>query len=107
MRSTLAIQLALSALLLPVASCAEDERAKQIDGILQSWNNGEGPGAVVSVIEHGQLVFEKGYGLAISNMEFRISRTLSSTWHPYRSNSRLWHWCCSKGRQAFDRGRCP
>ena len=62
--------LVLSAALLPLLLCAQDEQAKQVDAISQQWNNASGPGAAVSVIQDGHTVLERGYGLA--NLEYDL-----------------------------------
>ena len=59
------------AICLPLALYAQEEdRAKQIDSIMQAWSSADTPGAAVSVIDHGKLVFEKGYGSA--NLEYGV-----------------------------------
>lgn len=66
-----------SALLVELYAQPQDERAKQIDDIFQTWNNSTGPGAAVAVVHKGQLVFQKGYGLA--NVEYGIPIQPDST----------------------------
>jgi CubicO group peptidase (beta-lactamase class C family) len=43
---------------------------KQIDAIFKDWDTPNSPGASVAVIQHGKLVFAKGYGVA--NLEYNI-----------------------------------
>lgn len=43
---------------------------KQIDAIFKDWDAPNTPGASVAVIQHGKLVFAKGYGVA--NLEYNI-----------------------------------
>ena len=48
----------------------EADRAQRIDAIFGSLTKPGSPGAVIAVIEHGKLVYQKGYGLA--NLEYNI-----------------------------------
>jgi len=43
---------------------------KQIDAIFKAWDSPNTPGASVAVIQHGKLVFAKGYGIA--NLEYDV-----------------------------------
>jgi CubicO group peptidase (beta-lactamase class C family) len=43
---------------------------KKIDGLFKDWNSAKTPGASVAVIQHGKLIFAKGYGVA--NLEYDI-----------------------------------
>jgi CubicO group peptidase (beta-lactamase class C family) len=65
-----AVRLAFFTLFLPIVLCGQADRGKQIDAIFEPWNNTSGPGAAVSVIRDGKLIFEKGYGLA--NLEYDV-----------------------------------
>jgi len=64
-----AIPIALFTACLPIVVFGQDDHAKQVDAIFQPWNT-SGPGAAVSVIDKGRLIFEKGYGLA--DLEYDI-----------------------------------
>ncbi len=58
---------------LPADSPAEAVRGAteaQIDAIFKEWDSTTAPGAAVAVIRHGNMVFEKGYGVA--NLEYGI-----------------------------------
>ena len=43
---------------------------KRIDALFKAWDKPNSPGASVAVIQHGKLVFAKGYGIA--NLEYGI-----------------------------------
>ncbi len=43
---------------------------KQIDALFKEWDTQNTPGASVAVIQHGKLIFAKGYGIA--NLEYNI-----------------------------------
>ena len=43
---------------------------KRIDALFKEWDSPTTPGASVAVIQHGKLVFQKGYGIA--NLEYGI-----------------------------------
>jgi CubicO group peptidase (beta-lactamase class C family) len=59
-----AVRSALLTLFLAGGLCAQENRLQQVDAIFAPWNSASTPGAAVSVIHHGQLVLEKGYGSA-------------------------------------------
>jgi CubicO group peptidase (beta-lactamase class C family) len=63
----------------PGALVAQDDGAKRLDDLFQTWNRPGTPGAAVSVIQRGKLVFEKGYGLA--NLEYDIPVTPQTVYH--------------------------
>jgi CubicO group peptidase (beta-lactamase class C family) len=52
---------------------------KQIDAIFKDWASPNTPGASVAVIQHGKLVFAKGYGVA--NLEYGISIRPDTIFH--------------------------
>ena len=56
-----------------------EDDAKRLDDLFQTWAQPGTPGAAVSVIQHGKLVFEKGYGLA--NLEYDIPVTPQTVYH--------------------------
>ncbi|MGA2658293.1 MAG: serine hydrolase [Verrucomicrobiota bacterium] len=62
-----------------LAEASEPDRAKSIDRIFEASSKPGTPGAGVAVIEHGALVFEKGYGLA--NLEYDIPVTPQTIFH--------------------------
>ena len=63
----------------PIVLCAREDDAKRLDDLFQTWNQPGTPGAAVAVIQHGKLVFEKGYGLA--NLEYDIPVTPQTVYH--------------------------
>lgn len=42
----------------------DTRRSNDVDALLNSWTQGENPGAAVIVIHQGRIVHKKGYGLA-------------------------------------------
>jgi CubicO group peptidase (beta-lactamase class C family) len=62
-----------------IALCAQEDYAKRLHGIFQEWAKPGTPGVAVAVIQHGKLVYEKGYGLA--NLEYDIPVTPQSVYH--------------------------
>lgn len=71
----------LLALLLPFlpALLAEDSPAARIDKVFASWNKPGAPGAAVAVIQHGKLVYTKGYGAA--NLEYNVPVVPETVFH--------------------------
>jgi CubicO group peptidase (beta-lactamase class C family) len=63
----------------PIVLLAREDNAKRLDDLFQTWSQPGLPGAAVAVIQHGKLVFEKGYGLA--NLEYDIPVTPQTVYH--------------------------
>jgi CubicO group peptidase (beta-lactamase class C family) len=63
----------------PIVLFAREDDAKRLADLFQTWNQPGTPGAAVAVIQHGKLVFEKGYGLA--NLEYDIPVTPQTVYH--------------------------
>ena len=59
--------------------CAQDDRTKRIDDLLQQWNKADTPGAAVAVVQDGKLGFQKGYGSA--NLEYNIAIAPDTVFH--------------------------
>jgi CubicO group peptidase (beta-lactamase class C family) len=70
-----ALFLAASATLL----VAQDDTSGRIDELLKQWSKATTPGAAVSVIKEGKLVFQKGYGTA--NLEYGVAITPDTIFH--------------------------
>lgn len=49
------------------------DRIVQIDHIFEPWNRPDTPGAVLAVLQHGEIVYQRGYGLA--DLAHRIPNT--------------------------------
>lgn len=58
---------------------AQEDCTNRLDEIFKPWSQPGSPGAAVAVIQHGKLVFEKGYGLA--NLEYDILVTPHTIYH--------------------------
>ena len=63
----------------PSLLLAQTDREKQIDAIFEHWNKPDTPGAAVAVIEHGKILYEKGYGIA--NLEYNIPVVPQTIFH--------------------------
>ncbi len=63
----------------PLALLAQEDCTNRLDELFKPWTRAGSPGAAVAVIQHGRLVFEKGYGLA--NLEYDIPVTPQSVYH--------------------------
>lgn len=62
-----------------IAAGDEPDVASQIDEIFASFSESGSPGAAVSVIHDGEVVFSKGYGLA--NLELEVPITPTSVFY--------------------------
>jgi CubicO group peptidase (beta-lactamase class C family) len=51
----------------------------QVDTLFAAWNKPDTPGAAVAVIQHGKIVFEKGFGCA--NLEYGIPIKPETVFH--------------------------
>ena len=63
----------------PIGLFAQEDRTKRVDDLFESWSKPGTPGAAVAIIQHGKLVYEKGYGLA--NLEYDIPVTPQTIYH--------------------------
>ena len=61
------------------AIVAQDKPDPRIDEILKQWNKPDSPGAAVAVIRDGEVIFQKGYGIA--NLEYGISIKPETVFH--------------------------
>lgn len=73
------VRLTIGTFTFALALLAQKDNGTEIDAIFQPWNNSTGPGAAVSVIHHGKLVLEKGYGLA--HLEYDIPIKSDTIFH--------------------------
>jgi len=74
-----ALRLLLFLVSAPIGLVGQEDAAKRVDDVFQSWAKPGVPGAAVAVIQHGKLVYEKGYGLA--NLEYDIPVTPQTVYH--------------------------
>ncbi len=51
----------------------------QIDAVFGSFDDADKPGAAVAVVDHGKIIFKKGYGSA--NLEYGIPNSPSTVFH--------------------------
>src|SRR4029077_1470545 len=54
----------------PAKTAKAASTEKQIDALFKEWDSPNTPGASVAVIQHGKIIFAKGYGIA--NLEYGI-----------------------------------
>ena len=59
-----------------IFSMAQIKESQAIDSIFSEWDKPNTPGCALGIIENGELVYAKGYGLA--NMEYDIPNSASS-----------------------------
>lgn len=52
---------------------------EQIDQLFTAWDRDDSPGVAVAIIQGGEIIFKKGYGIA--NLEYGIPITPSSVFH--------------------------
>jgi len=52
---------------------------EQVDEIFAPWDNNDTPGAAVTIVKEGSIIYKKGYGLA--NLEYDIPISPSSIFH--------------------------
>ena len=60
-------------------SAAPISADKQLDALFKDWNSPNTPGASVAVIQHGKLIFAKGYGIA--NLEYGVPIKPDTVFH--------------------------
>ena len=63
-------------ILISFYSCAQMnhfDKIKAVDNLFKKWNNSSSPGAAIGIIQNGELLYSKGYGLA--NLDHNISNS--------------------------------
>jgi CubicO group peptidase (beta-lactamase class C family) len=78
-RGRVVAALLFTASALPLTAAAQDTNATRVDSILAATFAAAGPGAAVAVVQHGQLVLERGYGLA--QLEHDVPITPHTVFH--------------------------
>ena len=68
----------------PMSNVATDK----VDQLFATRNKPGSPGCSVAISRNGQLVYERGYGMATSSSAFRLRRHLSSKPRRFPSSSR-------------------
>jgi CubicO group peptidase (beta-lactamase class C family) len=71
----------LLSFLLAALSCNSSSQPDpaEIDQLFSPWNKSGTPGAAISVVKDGKIIFKKGYGSA--NLEYDIPITPSTVFH--------------------------
>jgi CubicO group peptidase (beta-lactamase class C family) len=62
-----------------VAQSNTDARAAQVDALFAPWDTPDSPGAVVAVVENGEVVLARGYGRA--TLEYDVPITPQTVFH--------------------------
>jgi CubicO group peptidase (beta-lactamase class C family) len=57
----------------------QDEIEAKIDSIFQKWSTTDSPGAAIAIVQDGDLIFKKGYGM--SNLEYDIPIRPNTIFH--------------------------
>lgn len=60
-------------ILISLYACAQTnhlDKIEAVDNLFKKWNNSNSPGAAIGIIQDGEIVYSKGYGLA--NLEHNI-----------------------------------
>src|SRR5687768_1981842 len=63
----------------PGAGQAQEDTARKVDAIFAQWDRKDAPGAAVAVVRKGEIVYERGFGMA--NLEYDIPITPSTVFH--------------------------
>src|ERR1700675_910383 len=65
---------AAAILLVTIAfTSAQDTRHEQVDKVFAKWNSTTSPGCALSVIKNGQIIYERGYGMADLDHDISIN----------------------------------
>jgi len=62
-------------LLVAALAASNDARDARVDALFEKWERTDSPGCALGVIEDGQLVYKRGYGMANLEHDIRISET--------------------------------
>lgn len=95
--------------LMLVPSCSKKEITdkyftSKIDSLFQQWDNDYSPGAAVSVLKDGDIIFKKGYGMA--NLEYDIPVGPSTIFHIASESKQFTAYCivllAQQGKLSLD-----
>ena len=64
---------------LPTQSQSPPAQQQEIDALFKKYNNSKVPGIAVSVIKNGNIIYQKGFGLA--NLEYKAPITEKTKFH--------------------------
>jgi CubicO group peptidase (beta-lactamase class C family) len=64
---------------------------EKLDSLFQKWDNNKSPGAAVSILKDGDLIFKKGYGMA--NLEYDIPIRPSTIFHIASESKQFTDFC--------------
>jgi len=83
-------------ILLSSLSCTNVDRPSEnltnkIDSLLKEWNTNYTPGAAISILKDGKLIFKKGYGM--SNLEHDIPINSSTIFHIASESKQFTDFC--------------
>jgi CubicO group peptidase (beta-lactamase class C family) len=56
-----------------VLTACTDSRIKRVDNLFSRWDSKDSPGAALAIIDEGQIIYKRGYGMA--NLDYRIPIT--------------------------------
>ncbi len=77
---------------------------EKLDSLFQKWDNNKSPGAAVSILKDGDLIFKKGYGMA--NLEYDIPISPSSIFHIASESKQFTDYCivllAQQGKLSLD-----
>jgi CubicO group peptidase (beta-lactamase class C family) len=108
MRNLIAVKFLL-AILMFIPSCSkyaggDKDLTVKIDSIFQKWDHKNSPGAAVSVLKDGEIIFKKGYGMA--NLEYDIPIGPSTIFHIASESKQFTAFCivllAQQGKLSLD-----
>ncbi|MBN2366856.1 MAG: serine hydrolase, partial [Calditrichaeota bacterium] len=108
MRNLTAVYFLLAVLLL-APSCEKNDGGDKdltgkIDSLFQKWDNTASPGAAVSILKDGKIIFSKGYGMA--NLEYSVPIRPSTIFHIASESKQFTDFCivllAQQGKLSLD-----
>lgn len=68
-----------------------EDLASKIDLICQHWNHNQTPGMAIAIVQDGDIIFKKGYGMA--NLEYNIPIQPSTIFHIASESKQFTNFC--------------
>ena len=65
--------LLISFLVLSSIWLSADEKTNKVDALFAQWDNKDSPGCALAIVQNGEIIYKRGYGMANLELEVPIS----------------------------------
>jgi CubicO group peptidase (beta-lactamase class C family) len=94
----------LSFFLIPGVFLAEDVQSRRVDQVFAKWGRSDSPGCSVGIIQNGEFLYKRGYGMA--NLEYNIPNSAETVFRIGSTSKQFTAMCIAlleeEGKLSFD-----